>query len=200
MRFPSSIRPFDPGRRRLLRWLAAGPAVFAAGGSLAKAASSSIPLPGADLLAPRSLSMVSTHTGESLEVRYFEQGQYLPEGLQKLDRLLRDHRSGEVAAIDPKLFDQLHALALCAGCVPHFEIISGYRSPATNEKLRKTGGGGVAKRSLHMDGRAIDVRLAGCRLSQLRDLALAMNAGGVGYYPTSAFVHLDTGRVRSWSG
>ena len=84
--------------------------------------------------------------------------------------------------------------------MPHYEIISGYRSPATNEKLRQTGGGGVARRSLHMDGRAIDVRLAGCRLSQLRDLALAMNAGGVGYYPTSAFVHLDTGRVRSWSG
>lgn len=197
MRFASSIRTIDPGRRRLLQWLAAGPAVLALGlrGQLARAGQ----VLEEEVLAPRSLSMVSTHTGERLEVRYFEDGQYLPGALTRLDRLLRDHRSGDVARIDPRLFDQLHALALCAACKPHYEIISGYRSPATNEKLHQ-GSSGVAKRSLHMDGRAIDVRLAGLSTSRLRDLALGLQGGGVGYYAKSNFVHLDTGRVRSWSG
>lgn len=181
----------------MLRWLAAGPVVLAAGG-VARANIPDYPVP--DLLAPRVLSMVSTHTSERLEDCYFEHRRYLPVALARFDRLLRDHRTGEVAAIDPKLFDQLHALALAADCAPHYEIISGYRSPATNEKLRKTGSGGVATRSLHMDGRAIDVRLPGCRTSRLRDLALAMQAGGVGYYPKSDFLHLDTGRARSWNG
>lgn len=148
---------------------------------------------------PRSLSLVSTHTGEHVETCYFEEGQYCSDGLAQLDRVLRDHRSGEVAAMDPKLFDQLHALAARAGCKPHFQIISGYRSPATNEKLRKVSTG-VATRSLHMGGRAIDVRLPGCSTSKLRDYALQMRAGGVGYYAKSDFLHLDTGRVRSWNG
>lgn len=197
MRFASSIRCIDPDRRRLLQWLAAGPAVLALGlrpqaGHAAGAAAVESP-------APRSISMVSTHTGEHLEVRYFEDGAYLPGALTRLNRVLRDHRSGDVAAIDPRLFDQMHALAACAGCAPHFEIISGYRSPATNEKLQQASSG-VAKRSLHMDGRAIDVRLKGLPAARLRDLALALQAGGVGYYAKSDFVHLDTGRVRSWTG
>lgn len=197
MRFASSVRPVDPRRRQLLRWLAAGPAVLAVGmrERLAHAGQSLEE----EVLAPRALSMVSTHTGERLEVRYFDGGQYLPDALTRLHRLLRDHRSGDVAAIDPKLFDQLHALASCAGCVPHYEIISGYRSPATNEKLRQASSG-VATRSLHMDGRAIDVRLKGLPTARLRDLALELKGGGVGYYAKSDFVHLDTGRVRSWSG
>jgi uncharacterized protein YcbK (DUF882 family) len=143
--------------------------------------------------------MVSTHTGEHLEVRYFEGGAYLPAALRRMNQVLRDHRSGDVAAIDPRLFDQMHALAVCAGCAPHFEIISGYRSPATNEKLQQASSG-VAKRSLHMDGRAIDVRLKGLPTARLRDLALALRSGGVGYYAKSDFVHLDTGRVRAWTG
>lgn len=196
MRFTSSIRPLDAGRRQLLRYLAAGPALFA-GAPLVRAAEAVAALP--DLHAPRTLSLVSTHTSERIETCYFEAGQYRAEALAQLDRVLRDHRSGEVAPMDPKLFDQLHALAVCAGCTPHFQIISGYRSPATNEKLRKASNG-VATRSLHMDGRAIDVRLPGCRTSQLRDYALQMRAGGVGYYAKSDFVHLDTGRVRSWTG
>lgn len=196
MRHPSSIRSIDPGRRRLLQWLAAGPAVLALGmrGRAAHAADAP-----PDLLAPRSLSMVSTHTGEKLEVLYFEDGRYVPEALNRLNRVLRDHRTGDVAAIDPRLYDQLHALARCADCAPHYEIISGYRSPATNEKLRQASSG-VATRSLHMDGRAIDVRLKGLSTAKLRDLALALRAGGVGYYAKSDFVHLDTGRVRSWTG
>jgi uncharacterized protein YcbK (DUF882 family) len=197
MRFPSSVRAVDPRRRQLLQWLAVSPAVVTLGlrGQLAHAG----PSVEQAVLAPRALSMVSTHTGEQLEVRYFQDGKYLPEALTRLHRLLRDHRSGDVAAIDPALFDQLHALASCAGCVPHYEIISGYRSPATNEKLSQASSG-VAKRSLHMDGRAIDVRLKGLPTARLRDLALAMKGGGVGYYAKSNFVHLDTGRVRSWSG
>jgi uncharacterized protein YcbK (DUF882 family) len=187
-------RPVE--RRRLLQWLAAGPAVLALGGR------GRIALAGElhpEVAAPRELSMVSTHTGESLAIRYFETGQYLPAALQRLNHLLRDHRTGEVKAIDPALFDRLHALALCARCAPRYEIISGYRSPATNLLLRETGSG-VAKHSLHMDGRAIDVRLAGTSCGRLRDLALAQQCGGVGYYAKSDFVHLDTGRVRAWTG
>jgi len=197
MRHPSSIRTIDPGRRRLLQWLAAGPAVLAMGlrGQVAHAGAALQP----DLLAPRTLSLVSTHTGESVQVSYFEGGGYVPEALHRLNRLLRDHRTGDVSAIDPQLFDQLHALAQCAGCTPRYEIISGYRSSATNEKLRKASTG-VATRSLHMDGRALDVRLTGCDTAKLRDLALALQRGGVGYYRKSDFVHVDTGRVRSWTG
>lgn len=99
--------------------------------------------------------------------------------------------------MDPKLYDILHALSIACGG-DTFEIISGYRSPATNNALRKTSGGGVAKRSLHMDGKAIDIRLVGVDTARLRDAALALGVGGVGYYPGSDFVHIDTGPVRSW--
>lgn len=184
-------------RRRLLGWLAAGPVALslAARGQLAFAGDAAAEL----LHAPRELSLENLHTGEKLQVRYFENGAYVPAALAGLNRVLRDHRSGETGMIDPKLFDQLHALAECARCAPHFQIISGYRSPATNEKLRASSTG-VARRSLHMEGRAIDVRLPGTACSKLRDLALGMQAGGVGYYAKSNFVHLDTGRVRSWAG
>lgn len=199
-RFFPDIRPVDAGRRRLLTQLAAGPALFA-GASLVRAAdlAADVLAVGIDLHGPRVLSLVSTHTGERAEVRYFEGGQYRAASLQQLDHLLRDHRTGDVAQMDPKLFDQLHALALRAGRPPHYQIISGYRSPASNENLRKASTG-VATRSLHMDGRAIDVRLPGCPTAKLRDLALEMKAGGVGYYAKSDFLHLDTGRVRYWTG
>lgn len=197
-----AIRPVDPRRRRLLQWLAAGPAVLALGARGGVAHAGTVldeDALGRASLTPRTLSLVSTHTGERLQVCYAEGGRYVPDALNRLNRLLRDHRSGDVAAIDPRLFDQMHALARCADCAPHYEIISGYRSPATNEKLRQASSG-VATRSLHMDGRAIDVRLKGLSTAKLRDLALALRAGGVGYYAKSDFVHLDTGRVRSWTG
>lgn len=187
----------DQRRRRLLGWLAAGPAVLALG--LRGQALAANGLAVSDLLAPRMLGMVNTHTGEKLQIRYFEAGQYVPAALSRLNHLLRDHRSGESAAIDPRLFDQLHALARCAECEPHFEIISGYRSPASNARLHAQSKG-VATNSLHMQGRAIDVRLSGTTCRSLRDLALAMQSGGVGYYAKSDFVHLDTGRVRTWAG
>jgi len=194
MRKSLPIRTAD--RRRLLQLLGAAPAVLAAGlGPLKALAGEVHPA----LLATRQLSLVNTHTGERLAVRYCEAGQYLPTALGQLNHLLRDHRTGDVSTIDPALFDRLHALAQCAQCAPHFEIISGYRSPATNALLRESGSG-VAKHSLHMEGRALDVRLAGTSCAKLRDLALELQAGGVGYYAKSNFVHVDTGRVRSWTG
>ena len=184
-------------RRLLLRWLAVGPA------ALSLALRERVALAGTlvERLAaePRELSMVNLHTQERLEVRYFEDGAYRPDALNQLNHLLRDHRSDETAIIDHRLFDQLHLLAASARCNPHFEIISGYRSPATNEKLRESSTG-VARHSLHMEGRAIDVRLSSIRCDRLRELAIGLQLGGVGYYASSNFVHLDTGGVRTWTG
>ncbi len=147
--------------------------------------------------AERFLAFRHTHTGERLRIVYFARGGYRPEALGQIDWLLRDFRTGDTHTIDPRLLDTLHALCLSCG-KETLEIISGYRSPQTNAMLRRTGGGGVAQRSLHMDGRAIDVRLAGCDTARLRDAAIALRRGGVGYYPKSDFVHLDTGRFRTW--
>jgi uncharacterized protein YcbK (DUF882 family) len=194
MRKSPPVRTAD--RRRLLQLLGAAPAVLAAGLAPFDALAGEVH---PALLATRQLSLVSTHTGERLAIRYFENEQYVPAALTQLNHVLRDHRSGDEAVIDPALFDRLHVLAQCAECSPHFEIISGYRSPATNEMLRESSSG-VARHSLHMEGRALDVRLAGTNCSKLRDLALALQAGGVGYYAKSNFVHIDTGRVRSWTG
>jgi uncharacterized protein YcbK (DUF882 family) len=151
----------------------------------------------ADARAERVLSFAHTHTGESLTVPYFADGEYLAEGLAHLDHLLRDHRTGDEHAIDPALLDLLNDLQLATGAQEPFQVISGYRSPKTNSKLRRAGRG-VAKRSLHMDGKAIDVRLADVRSSVLRDAALELRRGGVGYYRQSDFVHVDTGRFRTW--
>jgi len=151
----------------------------------------------ADTRAERILSFAHTHTGECLTVPYFADGSYFPEELARLNHLLRDHRSGEEHAIEPALFDFLNDLQLATGTREPFQVISGYRSPKTNAKLRAASRG-VARRSLHMDGRAIDVRLADVRSSVLRDAALELKRGGVGYYRSSDFVHVDTGRFRTW--
>jgi uncharacterized protein YcbK (DUF882 family) len=153
----------------------------------------------ATTLEERSLEFVNTHTGETLKAAFFKAGSYCEEALRGFDHLLRDHRSGEVARMDRALFDLLHDVAALAGKDARFEVISGYRSPATNAMLNARSSG-VAKRSLHMDGRAIDIRLAGYRTDRLRDLALSLKSGGVGFYRKSDFVHLDTGRVRTWAG
>jgi uncharacterized protein YcbK (DUF882 family) len=145
----------------------------------------------------RDLAMVHTHTHERVALVYAVEQSYLPDALSTLDRFLRDHYSGEVGRIDPRLFDLLHQVRRLVGATNPFEVISGYRTPATNETLRTTRGGGVARHSLHMEGRAIDVRLPGVALADLRDAAVSLNAGGVGYYP-GQFVHIDTGRVRRW--
>jgi uncharacterized protein YcbK (DUF882 family) len=146
----------------------------------------------------RGLSLEHTHTGERLSLVYAVRDQYVSSALTTLNRFLRDHYSGAVGMIDPQLFDLLHRVRAALGARESFHVISGYRSPATNQALRTTRGGGVAKHSLHMDGKAIDIRLPGVPLGELRDAALSLRAGGVGFYPRGQFVHVDTGRVRRW--
>ena len=144
------------------------------------------------------LSFLNTHTGEALSVAYRVAGTHVTHALQSIDHLLRDHRTGDTHAIDPALLDQLQQLAQITGTRRPYQVISGFRSERSNLLLRTTGGGGVAKDSLHMQGCAIDIRLADVRLADLRTAAMSLKLGGVGYYPGSDFVHLDSGRVRSW--
>jgi uncharacterized protein YcbK (DUF882 family) len=145
----------------------------------------------------RSLSFVHTHTGEQLTATYYQDGAYRSAVLQQVNVLLRDFRDGTVHPIDPLLLDRLFLLQSVVGGSEPFQVISGYRSPATNAALREKSSG-VAEHSLHMDGRAIDVRLAGVATDRLARLALQQSSGGVGFYRVSDFVHLDTGRVRRW--
>jgi uncharacterized protein YcbK (DUF882 family) len=145
----------------------------------------------------RSLSLRNLHTGEKITATYWADGKYLTEGLGEIEYLLRDHRAEEQHQIDPQLLDLLYSLNCNVGTCKPFHVISGYRSPKTNNKLRSKSGG-VAKRSLHMQGKAIDIRIPGYDLRQLRRAAISLKVGGVGYYPKSDFVHVDTGRVRYW--
>ena len=150
------------------------------------------------LAGSRDIAMSHLHTRERIATVYAVGEHFVPEALGSLDHFLRDHYNGEVGRMDPQLYELLQRVRRELGGSGPFEIISGYRSPRTNEHLRATRGGGVARRSLHMDGRAIDVRLPGVSLSDLRDAAVSMKAGGVGYYPRDNFVHVDTGQVRRW--
>lgn len=189
---PLTDTAFGADRRRLL---ARGVQLVAAAAALPAGARAAVPT------APesRSLAFFHTHTQERIEIVYAVGADYVPQSLATLNRFMRDHYSGEVGVIDPALFDLLHRVRLELGCTARpFDVISGYRCPTTNEHLRSTRGGGVAQRSLHMDGRAIDVRLPGIALADLRDAALSLRAGGVGYYARESFVHIDTGRVRGW--
>jgi len=148
--------------------------------------------------AERSLSLLNTHTGERLkEVVYWEQGLYLSDALQDINYVLRDHRTDEIHTIDPKTIDLMAAISRKVGANSPFEIISGYRSPQSNQQLRSMSRG-VAKNSYHVQGKAIDMRLPGVSLKTLRKAALELRMGGVGYYPKSDFVHVDTGKVRTW--
>lgn len=181
-RFPSDSRTEQ--RRRLLRGLALVPLGIACA-------------PTARAASERFLAFRHMHTGERLQTAYYANGSYLPAALERIDWLLRDFRTGDSHRIDPRLLDILHAVCADCGGGGEFEIISGYRSPKTNAQLRASSNG-VARRSLHLEGRAIDVRLCGSSTARLRDAAVALGRGGVGYYPGSDFVHLDTGRVRQW--
>jgi len=170
---------------------------------LACAATLALPLPSfAKVSLPKargkSLSFYNTHTGEELKkVVFWADGNYLPDALTNINYLLRDFRTNEIIGIDPQLCDQLFALRQSLGTDRPFHIISGYRSPKTNHMLRSRSKG-VATNSLHLVGRAVDIRIPGQRLADVRRVALSMQAGGVGYYPTSDFVHMDTGSVRRW--
>jgi len=145
----------------------------------------------------RSLAFKNLHTGESLRTTFWAEGDYVNDELKAVNQVLRDHRSGDVHPMDPKLLDLLYALQQSVAVNGSFHVISGYRSPHTNQRLRSKSGG-VAKKSLHMQGKAIDIRLPGCKLQHLRNAALELKAGGVGYYARSDFIHVDTGRVRRW--
>jgi uncharacterized protein YcbK (DUF882 family) len=162
-----------------------------------------LPLPAsasAWLAAPeRRLSFHNLHTGENVDLPYWVQGDYVPESLAEINHVLRDHRTDQVAAIDTRLLDLLDRVKAELGTSQPFQVISGYRSPASNGMLAAHSSG-VAKHSLHMEGMAIDIRIPGVTLTTLRDTGLALQTGGVGYYPSSNFVHLDVGRVRRWAG
>lgn len=180
-----------PNRRHFLTTLAAAGGA-ALGSRRVQARAHPPPLPPARRLALRHL-----HTGEHLAVEYVVSGRYEPEALAAVNHLLRDFRTGDVHAIDPSLLDLLHTLAATVETTRPFEVISGYRSPTTNAALRRRSEG-VAAKSLHMVGQAIDIRLGDVRLDQVRAAAIDLARGGVGYYPASNFVHVDTGRIRRW--
>ena len=145
----------------------------------------------------RILKVSHLHTGERLEIEYFADGKYQIDALEAINHVLRDFRTNEEHPIDRRLLDLLHEVASLTGTRRPYEVISGYRAPATNRMLRQRSEG-VAARSLHMQGQAIDIRLPGVTLPDLRDAALSLRSGGVGYYAASNFVHVDTGRVRRW--
>lgn len=148
----------------------------------------------------RALSLTNTHTGETTRVDYWIDGRYQPEALAEIDLILRDHRDNEVCSIDTRLIDLLYNVNQKTVCnsAKCFQILSGYRSPKTNRMLRnRRRGSGVAKNSLHMQGKAIDIKLQGVGNSNLFHAATAQRTGGVGYYGSS-FVHMDVGKVRSW--
>jgi uncharacterized protein YcbK (DUF882 family) len=145
----------------------------------------------------RDLSFYHTHTGKALSVVYYRDGVYLPDALHSIDDYLKDFRNGERHPIDPSLLDVLYDIKVKTGSRAPFEVISAYRSPQTNQMLR-TNSSGVAEKSMHLQGQAIDVRLRDVSLGELRDVALHLQRGGVGFYPSSEFVHVDTGRVRRW--
>ena len=150
--------------------------------------------------ADRSLSFFHTHTSERLTTAYCCAGEYVPGALDDVNHLLRDFRVNAVKPIDPRLLDLLFELNGTLGTDQPFHVISGYRTPETNAMLHERGGAhsGVATHSLHMDGKAIDIRVPGIRLEHVRDVAKSLRIGGVGFYPESNFVHVDTGRVRYW--
>lgn len=145
----------------------------------------------------RSLRFLHTHTGEELDVVYWAEGVYVPESLAEISHLLRDYRNNTVKPIQPALLDVLHKLHDRLDAREPFHIICGYRSPSTNESMRERSRG-VASHSLHMEGKAVDLRLPGRDLRHVRDAAISLQMGGVGYYSASDFVHVDVGKVRSW--
>lgn len=175
------------GRRDFLRLGVASTATMLALPVLAKSGSQQ----------ERTLSLHNTHTGENASSVYWAAGDYIDSGLQDINSILRDHRTGEIYPIDTDLLDLLYVLQQQVGCRKAYQIISGYRSPQTNAALRSSSTG-VARRSYHMQGKAIDIRLPGCNLRQLHSAALGIKAGGVGYYPDSDFIHVDVGPQRSW--
>jgi uncharacterized protein YcbK (DUF882 family) len=188
-----SRRAFISG---LVRVVAATPLLAAAQGSLAKIASSGDL---AESKNAKTLAFEHTHTGEKLSITYALGDDYVPASLKSFNLFLRDHYTGAVGRMDPELLDLLYGLKQECGTDEPFQVISGYRCPSTNRKLRRRSRG-VARNSLHMQGRAIDIRLPDVKLADLKDAARDLRRGGVGFYPSRGFVHVDTGDVRFWQG
>jgi uncharacterized protein YcbK (DUF882 family) len=186
----SRIEEASMSRRRFLTLAAWGAAVAFVPGI---AAASRPPLPGV-----RELCFHNLHTDERVAAVYCEDGAYVPGALEEIDAILRDHRTGEIRQMSPALIDLVFALTVRLGSTGPVQVISGYRSPATNALLRSEDAGGVAERSLHLTGEAVDLCFEDRSLRRVRDAALALRGGGVGYYPRSGFVHLDVGRLRRW--
>lgn len=180
-------RSHAPGRRQVLRLGVAGLASALATPALARIAGSG----------DRRLAFYNLHTGEQVRTTYWANGEWNPDALQEIDMVLRDFRTGDVTTIDRSLLNLLYRLSHTMDTRQPFHVISGYRSPKTNAMLAAQSSG-VAKHSLHTKGMAIDIRIPGIDLADLRKAALSLKAGGVGYYPKSDFVHVDTGRVRFW--
>ena len=180
-----------PNRRHFLQLGAAAAAATAIGAT--------VPAPALAVprLSRRQIHLVNTHTQEALETVYWADGQYRLEAMVQVNRFLRDHRTGRMRMMDPELLDQLFALRQRVGAGGPFHIISAYRSPATNAMLAAHSRG-VAKRSLHIFGKAVDIRLPGYSTRGLHKAAKDLKAGGVGYYGRSDFIHIDTGAVRYW--
>jgi uncharacterized protein YcbK (DUF882 family) len=147
----------------------------------------------------KHIALLNLHTDERINIEYFRAGAYVPDAMSAIEVLLRDFRTGDRHPIDPKLMDYLVDVARAAGVDPSFSVISGYRSPQTNAHLRDLSTG-VAQHSLHMQGRAIDVRTSAIDCANLAADAEDLKRGGVGYYRGSDFVHLDTGAFRTWKG
>lgn len=156
-------------------------------------------IPRSKTIASREIALVNMNTNENLEIRYFERGQYQAKSLRQINHLLRDHRTNEIMWIDPHLIDILHGVWLKTKKRQPLKIISGYRSPATNRMLRRRSRR-VARNSFHTKGMAVDFRLSGYSTWNLRQAAAKLRMGGVGYYPRSGFVHVDTGDIRFWRG
>jgi uncharacterized protein YcbK (DUF882 family) len=186
--------PASPARRRLLGIGAAGLAVAGTAARRADAMPPPRTAPGA-----RCLAFENLHTGETLRTVYWEQGRYLNQALRDIEYLLRDFRTGQQHPIDVALLDLLHSMRRQLDCTRPIQLISGYRSPATNAALRARSHG-VARSSLHMQGMASDIRIPGRDLRHVRDIAWSLGRGGVGFYPRSNFVHVDVGAVRRWNG
>ena len=145
----------------------------------------------------KSLTLEHHHTGETVNLTYYENGRYIYGALDEISYFLRDYHNDEMHRVDPALLDQLYDVKLLLRAYKPFQIVSGYRSPETNASLRRHSRG-VARQSLHMEGRAVDVRMEGVSAHAIRNAALSLYRGGVGFYPRSNFVHLDTGDIRTW--
>ncbi|HKS33970.1 MAG TPA: YcbK family protein [Enterobacteriaceae bacterium] len=179
---------FDANRRKLL----------ALGGVALGAAI--LPTPAFATLStprPRILTLSNLNTGESIKAEFFDGRGYIQDELSRLNHFFRDYRANKMKTIDPKLFDQIYRLQVLIGTHKPVQLISGYRSLDTNNELRSHSRG-VAKKSYHTKGQAMDFHIDGISLSNVRKAALSLKAGGVGYYPSSNFVHIDTGPVRHW--